>query len=362
MNPVKWIQWGFCFEIRAKYFIALICDVSLYQVISAKIRKGLRKCQSKGGRIVVKVRTKDIIEKFNLELVSGEEGINRPISTSDLSRPGIEMAGYFTYYPAERVQLLGKTEISFFQQLDDEQKKIRMEKICTDITPAIIVSREMEIPKELIEASERESVPVLRSRLKTTRLTSHLTNFLESKLAPTTAMHGVLVDIYGIGVLITGKSGVGKSETALELVKRGHRLVADDCVEIRQEDQDTLVGNAPGLIEHLLEIRGLGIINVMTLFGAGSVRSYKRISLIINLEIWDQHKQYDRLGLEEEKMKIIDTDVTRITLPVRPGRNLAVIIEVAAMNFRLKRMGINAAEQFSSRLTDVIEDGDREDI
>ncbi|WP_110112496.1 HPr(Ser) kinase/phosphatase [Bacillus sp. CGMCC 1.16541] len=311
---------------------------------------------------MVKVRTKDIIEKFNLELVSGEEGINRPISTSDLSRPGIEMAGYFTYYPAERVQLLGKTEISFFQQLDDEQKKIRMEKICTDITPAIIVSREMEIPKELIEASERESVPVLRSRLKTTRLTSHLTNFLESKLAPTTAMHGVLVDIYGIGVLITGKSGVGKSETALELVKRGHRLVADDCVEIRQEDQDTLVGNAPGLIEHLLEIRGLGIINVMTLFGAGSVRSYKRISLIINLEIWDQHKQYDRLGLEEEKMKIIDTDVTRITLPVRPGRNLAVIIEVAAMNFRLKRMGINAAEQFSSRLTDVIEDGDREDI
>ncbi|MBM7704501.1 HPr(Ser) kinase/phosphatase [Metabacillus iocasae] len=311
---------------------------------------------------MVKVRTKDIIEKFNLELVSGEEGVNRPISTSDLSRPGIEMAGYFTYYPAERVQLLGKTELSFFQQLDDEQKKIRMEKLCTDITPAIIVSREMEIPTELIEASERESVPVLRSPLKTTRLSSHLTNFLESKLAPTTAMHGVLVDIYGIGVLITGKSGVGKSETALELVKRGHRLVADDCVEIRQEDQDTLVGNAPGLIEHLLEIRGLGIINVMTLFGAGSVRSYKRISLIINLEIWDQHKQYDRLGLEEEKMKIIDTDVTKITLPVRPGRNLAVIIEVAAMNFRLKRMGINAAEQFSSRLTDVIEDGDRDDI
>jgi HPr kinase/phosphorylase len=175
-------------------------------------------------------------------------------------------------------------------------------------------------------------------------------------------MHGVLVDIYGIGVLIMGKSGVGKSETALELVKRGHRLVADDCVEIRQEDQDTLVGNAPGLIEHLLEIRGLGIINVMTLFGAGAVRSYKRISLVIQLETWDQQKHYDRLGLEEDKMKIIDTDVTKITLPVRPGRNLAVIIEVAAMNFRLKRMGINAAEQFSARLTDVIEEGDREDL
>jgi HPr kinase/phosphorylase len=311
---------------------------------------------------VVKVRTKDIIEKFKLELISGEEGIDRPISTSDISRPGIEMAGYFTYYPAERIQLLGKTELSFFKQLDDEQKKVRMEKMCTDITPAIIVSREMDVPKELIEASERESVPVLRSSFKTTRLSSHLTNFLESRLAPTTAMHGVLVDIYGIGVLIMGKSGVGKSETALELVKRGHRLVADDCVEIRQEDQDTLVGNAPGLIEHLLEIRGLGIINVMTLFGAGAVRSYKRISLVIQLETWDQQKHYDRLGLEEDKMKIIDTDVTKITLPVRPGRNLAVIIEVAAMNFRLKRMGINAAEQFSARLTDVIEEGDREDL
>lgn len=311
---------------------------------------------------MVTVRTKDLIEKFNLELISGEEGIDRPIATSDISRPGIEMAGYFTYYPAERIQLLGKTELSFFERLDDEEKKVRMEKMCTDITPAIIISRDMSVPKELIEASEREVVPVLRSPSKTTRLSSHLTNFLESRLAPSTALHGVLVDIYGIGVLIMGKSGVGKSETALELVKRGHRLVADDCVEIRQEDQDTLVGNAPGLIEHLLEIRGLGIINVMTLFGAGSVRSYKRISLVIQLETWDQNKHYDRLGLEEDKMKIIDTDVTKITLPVRPGRNLAVIIEVAAMNFRLKRMGINAAEQFSNRLTDVIEDGDREDI
>jgi HPr kinase/phosphorylase len=197
--------------------------------------------------------------------------------------------------------------------------------------------------------------------MKTTRFSSRLTNFLESKLAPTTAVHGVLVDIYGIGVLITGKSGVGKSETALELVKRGHRLVADDCVEIRQEDQDTLVGTSPDLIEHLLEIRGLGIINVMTLFGAGAVRSNKRITLVINLEIWDATKQYDRLGLDDEKMKIIDTEITKITVPVRPGRNLAVIIEVAAMNYRLKRMGVNAAQQFTERLSDVIEDGEHEE-
>jgi HPr kinase/phosphorylase len=308
-----------------------------------------------------KVRTKDIHERFHLELVSGEEGINRPITTSDISRPGIEMAGYFEYYPAERIQLLGKTELSFFTQLSQNERISRMERLCTDITPAIIVTRGLEVPKELIEASERESVPVLQANMKTTRFSSRLTNFLESKLAPTTAVHGVLVDIYVIGVLITGKSGVGKSETALELVKRGHRLVADDCVEIRQEDQDTLVGTSPDLIEHLLEIRGLGIINVMTLFGAGAVRSNKRITLVINLEIWDATKQYDRLGLDDEKMKIIDTEITKITVPVRPGRNLAVIIEVAAMNYRLKRMGVNAAQQFTERLSDVIEDGEHEE-
>ncbi|WP_416720347.1 HPr(Ser) kinase/phosphatase [Bacillus subtilis] len=308
---------------------------------------------------MAKVRTKDVMEQFNLELISGEEGINRPITMSDLSRPGIEIAGYFTYYPRERVQLLGKTELSFFEQLPEEDKKQRMDSLCTDITPAIILSRDMPIPQELIDASEKNGVPVLRSPLKTTRLSSRLTNFLESRLAPTTAIHGVLVDIYGVGVLITGKSGVGKSETALELVKRGHRLVADDCVEIRQEDQDTLVGNAPELIEHLLEIRGLGIINVMTLFGAGAVRSNKRITIVMNLELWEQGKQYDRLGLEEETMKIIDTEITKLTIPVRPGRNLAVIIEVAAMNFRLKRMGLNAAEQFTNKLADVIEDGEQ---
>jgi HPr kinase/phosphorylase len=310
---------------------------------------------------LAKVRTKDIIEKFDLELISGEDGVNRPITTSDISRPGIEMAGYFEYYPAERIQLLGKTELSFIQKLNQFDRASRMERLCTDITPGIIVTRDMEIPLELIEACEREAVPLMRSKQKTTHFSSKLTNFLDSKLAPTTAVHGVLVDVYGVGVLITGKSGVGKSETALELVKRGHRLVADDCVEIRQQDEGMLVGNSPELIEHLLEIRGLGIINVMTLFGAGAVRSYKRITLVINLEIWDKTKQYDRLGLDEEKMKIIDSEITKLTVPVRPGRNLAVIIEVAAMNYRLKRMGMDAAQQFNERLHDVIEEGDHEE-
>ncbi|RNF39360.1 HPr(Ser) kinase/phosphatase [Planococcus salinus] len=300
------------------------------------------------------VTTKQVMEMFDLKLISGQEGIGRHIPTSDISRPGLEMAGYFTHYPANRVQLLGKTELSFFAMLKAGERRDRMMKLCTDDTPAIIVSHDVEVPVELIEASSENHVPVLSTKMTTTRFSSLLTNYLESKLAPTTAVHGVLVDIYGVGVLITGKSGVGKSETALELVKKGHRLVADDCVEIHQEGENTLVGHPPKLIEHLLEIRGVGIIDIMTLFGASAVRTFKRISLVIDLELWDADKTYDRLGLEEEKMRIIDTDLTKLTIPVRPGRNLSVIIEVAAMNYRLKRMGVNAAEEFSKRLDDVI--------
>jgi HPr kinase/phosphorylase len=306
------------------------------------------------GDFLVQVTTKDVMEMFDLKLVSGQEGIGRHIAISDISRPGLEMAGYFTHYPANRVQLLGKTELSFYDMLLPHERIERMKKLCSPETPAIIISHDMKVPEELKIASNEEHVPVLTAKMATTRFSSLLTNYLESKLAPTTAVHGVLVDIYGVGILITGKSGVGKSETALELVKRGHRLVADDCVEIRQEAENTLIGNAPKLIEHLLEIRGIGIIDIMTLFGASAVRSFKRISLIIDLEIWDKSKTYDRLGIEEEKMKIIDTDLTKLTIPVRPGRNLAVIIEVAAMNHRLKRMGVNAAEEFSNRLNDVI--------
>lgn len=301
------------------------------------------------------VRTKDLLANFNLTLVAGDDGIHREITTSDISRPGIEMTGYFKYYPKERLQLIGKTEMAYFTDLTEDQQADRAVKMCTDITPGIVVSRGMDIPVTLIKAANDAGVPVLHSPRKTTRVISRLTNYLEVKFAPFTAIHGVLVDVYGVGVLITGQSGVGKSETALELVKRGHRLIADDSVEIRQEDYDSLIGNPPALIEHLLEIRGLGIINVMTLFGAGAVRSYKKISMVIDLEIWDEKKQYDRLGLDEETKKIMDVEIPQATIPVRPGRNLAIIIEVAAMNFRLKRMGVNAAEEFSERLTTMIE-------
>lgn len=302
-----------------------------------------------------KVRTQDLLDNFNLTLAAGEDGVHREIITSDISRPGIEMTGYFNYYPKERLQLVGKTEMAYFLDLTDANKKDRMEKLCTDITPGIVISRGMDVPTVMIDAANEAGVPILHSPRQTTRVISRLTNYLETKFAPFTAIHGVLVDINGVGVLITGQSGVGKSETALELVKRGHRLVADDSVEIRQEDYENLIGNPPPLIGHLLEIRGLGIINVMTLFGAGAVRSYKKISLIIDLELWDDQKQYDRLGLDEETMKIMDVHLPKATIPVRPGRNLAVIIEVAAMNFRLKRMGVNAAEEFSERLTNMID-------
>lgn len=307
------------------------------------------------------VTTRDVMERFHLQVVSGGEGLGRYIATSDLSRPGLEMAGYFMHYPADRVQLLGKTEVSFFDMLDASVKKERMLKLCSPDTPAIIIARGMHVPEALIEASNETQVPVLTTTMTTTRFSSKLTNYLESRLAPTTAVHGVLVDVYGIGVLIVGKSGVGKSETALELVKKGHRLVADDSVEIRQEAEDFLVGSAPPLLEHLLEIRGIGIIDIMTLFGASAVRPYKRITLVVELEIWDDEKVYDRLGLEEEKLKIIDTELTKLTIPVRPGRNVSVLLEVAAMNYRLKRLGINAAEEFSRRLDDVINANERED-
>ena len=310
---------------------------------------------------MIQVTTRDVMEKFNLQLISGQEGIGRYITTSDISRPGLEMAGYFTHYPANRVQLLGMTELSFFELLPEADKRDRMMQLCSQNTPAVIISRGLEVPPELIVASNENHVPVLKTKLTTTRFSSRLTNFLESKLAPTTAIHGVLVDVYGIGVLLIGKSGVGKSETALELVKKGHRLVADDCVEIRQESENLLIGSPPPLLEHLLEIRGIGIIDIMTLFGASAVRPSKRITLIVELENWDPEKSYDRLGLDEEKMRIIDMDLTKLTIPVQPGRNVSVIIEVAAMNYRLKKMGVNAAEEFSRRLDEMIASNDEMD-
>lgn len=307
-----------------------------------------------------KVRVSELVQQFHLEIVAGEDGLRRTIVTDDLNRPGLEMAGYFNYYPSERAQMLGRTELAFLETLTTEERRDRMERLCHEETPCIIITRGLDIPKELIEIANERHFPVLRSTVATTILLSRITNFLEKKLAPSATIHGVLVDVYGVGMLITGGSGIGKSETALELVKRGHRLIADDAVEIRQTSDNHLFGTAPDLIRHLLEIRGLGILNVMTLFGAGAVRNQTGISLVVKLENWQQDKQYDRLGLDEETTKIIETEVPLLTVPVRPGRNLAVILEVAAMNFRLKRMGYNAALQFTNKLTEAISEEEYE--
>ncbi|BBI31093.1 HPr(Ser) kinase/phosphatase [Cohnella abietis] len=307
-----------------------------------------------------KVRVSELVQQFHLEIVAGEDGLKRTIVTDDLNRPGLEMAGYFNYYPMDRAQMLGRTELAFLETLTSEERKDRMERLCHEETPCIIITRGLETPNELIEIANERHFPVLRSSVATTILLSRITNFLEKKLAPSATIHGVLVDVYGVGMLITGGSGIGKSETALELVKRGHRLIADDAVEIRQTSDNNLFGTAPDLIRHLLEIRGLGILNVMTLFGAGAVRNQTSISLVVKLENWQQDKQYDRLGLDEETTKIIETEVPLLTVPVRPGRNLAVILEVAAMNFRLKRMGYNAALQFTNKLTEAISEEDYE--
>lgn len=303
---------------------------------------------------MAKVTAKDVQVNFGLELMAGNDGLYRPIHISDISRPGLEMAGYFNYYLADRIQLLGKTELSFFDNLNDKDRGDRMTRLCNKKTPAIIIAHGMPAPIELTEAAEIAQIPVFVVDIPTTRFLGMLTNYLEGRLAPMTAVHGVLVDVYGIGILITGKSGVGKSETALELVKRGHRLVADDLVEIRQVSQNVLIGNAPQILEHMLEIRGVGIIDMMNLFGASAVRGDKRILITIDLEIWDPEKMYERLGLDEEKMRIIDSEIPKLTVPVRPGRNLSVIIEVAAMDYRMKRLGVNAAEKFSSKLDGMI--------
>ncbi|CAM3179323.1 HPr(Ser) kinase/phosphatase [Filibacter tadaridae] len=301
------------------------------------------------------VTVKDVQITFELELSVGSTDDERQIHTSDISRPGLEMAGFFNYYTPDRVQILGKRELSFFSSLSATEREDRMVRLCSLNTPAIIIAHGMEVPVELVEAAGNIGIPVLKSDVATTKFAGMLTNYLEGKLAPMTAVHGVLVDVYGVGILITGKSGVGKSETALELVKRGHRLVADDLVEIRQVSKNVLIGNAPKLLEHMLEIRGVGIIDMMTLFGAGSVRGDKRIVIVIDLEIWDPDKLYERLGLDDEKMKIMDSELTKLTVPVRPGRNLSVIIEVAAMDYRMKRLGVNAAEKFSRKLDSAID-------
>lgn len=295
-----------------------------------------------------------------IKVTSGEEFLNRRILSSDLSRPAIELTGYFDFYPSKRVQLFGKTEISFINRMTSEEKKIIFKRMCQPDTPAFLIARDKEAPEELIEVATKAEIPVLASHRSTTRLAANVTNFLEEYLSERMDQHGVFMDIYGMGVLIIGESGIGKSETGLELIQRGHRLVADDRVELYMMDESRIIGEAPEILRHLIEIRGVGVIDIANMFGVGAVRDSQVLDLVINLRNWDKDDAYDRLGNNVEIKRFFNVDIPMLNIPVRVGRNLATITEVAAMNIRAKEMGYDATEKFEANLTKLIEQNSKD--
>ena len=274
------------------------------------------------------------------------------IEASDMNRPGLQLSGFWEHFAYERPQILGLVETSYLRSLEPTIRRERLERFVSYDLPCIIICRHLAGMDDLIDMARARSIPVYRSDSDTTQLIVELIYYLNGALAPSTRMHGVLVEIYGVGVLITGNSGVGKSEAALELVKRGHRLVADDAVDIRRVSAGRLVGQAPEMVRNFMEIRGIGIINVATLFGIGSVMQSKSIDMVVHLEHWQQDKEYDRLGLTDETRKILDVDVPWLLMPIRPGRNLAVVLEVAARNLRLKQQGYSAAKDLEQRFNE----------
>lgn len=297
-----------------------------------------------------------------IHVYQGENIVDqKEIEVSDIYRPGLELTGYFDFYPKQRIQLLGRTEISYAARLDHDTRMRVFTKMCTSETPCFLISRSLPVPEELKEAADAANIPILHSPESTTYVSSILTDYLRERLAKRTSIHGVLVEIKGMGVLLTGASGVGKSETALGLVHRGHRLIADDRVDAYQQDHDTVMGEAPKILRHLMEIRGIGIINVMDLFGVGAVKNRAEIQLVIKLANWNDNENYDRLGFDEDTREICNVQVPQITIPVKVGRNIESIIEVAAMNFRAKRLGYDATKAFDNNLVDLIADNSKHD-
>ena len=272
------------------------------------------------------------------------------VTTSDINRPGLQLAGFFEFFDKDRIQIIGRNETTYLQESDEELRLERVKELISRKPPAVIITRGMEPLVEMTDLAMEYKVPILRTGDTTSAFMSSLISFLNVELAPRITRHGVLVEVYGEGVLMLGESGVGKSETAIELIKRGHRLIADDAVEIRRVSSKTLVGSSPDNIRHFIELRGIGIINARRIFGIGSVKMTEKIDLVVNLEQWDQNKVYDRMGVVSEKTEILGLDITSVTIQVKPGRNLAVIIEVAAMNNRQKKMGYNAAKELLHKL------------
>lgn len=293
-----------------------------------------------------------IIEEFNLETVSSTDDIEKKIiTTADVMRPGLHLAtDYFEHFDNERILLFGKVENSYLETLSHREIEKRINMLFSKKSPALIITRGIEPVAEVLTAAKKNNIPVFRTKSTTSAFMASLIASLNIHLAPRISRHGVLVEVYGEGILLLGESGVGKSETAIELLKRGHRLVADDAVDIKRVSSITLVGTSPKVIRHFVEIRGIGIVDVQKIFGMGSVKDTEKIDLIINIEPWQESKEYDRLGLDAQYTNILGIDVPSIVVPIKPGRNLAVIVEVAAMNHRQKKMGYSAVEALNKRL------------
>ena len=297
------------------------------------------------------VTLQQIVNECNLEIIYADKDLNDvEITTSDVSRPGLQFFDFFDYFDKNRIQIFGKVEQTFLEQKTSEERLYCIRELCKREIPAIIVSRNQDVFPEFLAAAKEYHIPIFRTTQTTSKFMARLIAYLNVELAERVTLHGVLCEVYGEGVLIMGESGVGKSETAIELVKRGHRLVADDAVEVKKVSDKSLVGTAPENIRHFIEIRGIGIIDVRRIFGMGSIKETEKIDLIIKLETWDPQKQYDRLGLITEYTELLGNQIPSLNIPVKPGRNLAVVVEVAAMNNRQKKMGYNAAEELNNRL------------
>jgi HPr kinase/phosphorylase len=287
---------------------------------------------------------------FALELVAGGKGLHRRVSGARIQKPALALAGYTQHVNAERVQVLGLTEISYLDSLTPEARTKGIENLCSLEPCMVVVTRGLKVPEDLIRCAELKQVPVLTTPLISSVFINRVTKFLEHRLSPTTSVHGVLIDVLGVGILLLGKSGIGKSEAALELVLRGHRLVADDIVEIHKRPPDMIYGSGSEVIKHHMEIRGLGIINIKDLFGISAVRDQKKIEIVVELVDWNDEEEYDRLGVEEQRHTILDVALPMLRVPIRPGRNIGSIIEVAARNLLLKFQGKHSAREFQERL------------
>lgn len=296
-----------------------------------------------------------MIDKLDLKnLVPEVETDGIVISSPDINRPALQLAGYFEHFACERVQIIGYVEYTYLKSLDQEEKVRNYERFLSSKIPCVIYASRTEPDEEMIELAKKYQKPLLYSERQTSPLMAEVIRWLNVELAPCISIHGVLVDVYGEGVLIMGESGIGKSEAALELLKRGHRLITDDVVEIRKVSDDTLVGTSPEITRHFIELRGIGIIDVKTLYGVESVKETQTIDMVIKLEEWDKDKEYDRLGLNEEYTEFLGSKITCHSIPIRPGRNLAIIVESAAVNHRQKKMGYNAAQELYRRVQESI--------